>query len=183
MNFRKTSKRPLTPPPYFRKTMLRFFREAQKFATKFIRIGVTPPLFPKIHCFYRPKISGKTATKFFGSEMTPPPHSEVFRKFIEFGRGNCPLETYVIKKINLVLVIFCRIFRGQLRPTHPWLRVEGIVNYYLPVSLRPSWWCFNYQRLLSSFAVQLYLRKFCHRSWPPSWSTSCRFPCLFFPHL
>ena len=73
MNFRKTSKRPLTPPPYFRKTMLRFFREAQKFATKFIRIGVTPPLFPKIHCFYRPKIFEKTATKFFGSEMTPPP--------------------------------------------------------------------------------------------------------------
>ena len=77
------------PPPYFRKTMLRFFREAQKFATKFIRICVTPPLFPKIHCFYRPKISGKTATKFFGSEMTPP-HSEVFRKFIDFGRGSLP---------------------------------------------------------------------------------------------
>ena len=58
MNFRKTSKRPLTPTqPYFRKTMLRFFREAQKFATKFIRIGVTTPLFP-------PKITGKTATKF-----------------------------------------------------------------------------------------------------------------------
>ena len=93
---------------------------------------------------------------------------------------NFKLETYVIKKINLVLVIFCRIFRRQLRPTHPWLRVEGIVNYYLPVSLRPSWWCFNYQRLLSSFAVQLYLRKFCHRSWPPSWSTSCRFPCPIF---
>ena len=87
---------------------------------------------------------------------------------------NFKLETYVIKKINLVLVIFCRIFRRQLRPTHPWLRVEGIVNYYLPVFLRPSW-CFDYQSLLSSFAVQLYLRKFCHRSWPPSWSTSCRF--------
>merc|ERR1711947_23807 len=42
MNFRKTSKRPLTPPPYFRKKMLRFFWEARKFATKFIRIGVTP---------------------------------------------------------------------------------------------------------------------------------------------
>ena len=37
---------PPAPPPYFRKTMLRFFREAQKFATKFIRIGVTPPPFP-----------------------------------------------------------------------------------------------------------------------------------------
>ena len=32
-------------PPYFRETILRFFREAQKFATKFIRIGVTPPPF------------------------------------------------------------------------------------------------------------------------------------------
>ena len=29
---------------YFRKKMLRFFWEARKFATKFIRIGVTPPL-------------------------------------------------------------------------------------------------------------------------------------------
>ena len=67
------------PPPYFRKTMLRFFREARKFATKFIRIGVTPPLFPKIHRFYPPKITEKTATKFFGSEMTPPP----LRKFSE----------------------------------------------------------------------------------------------------
>ena len=59
--------------------IMRFFWEARKFATKFIRIGVTPPLFPKIHCFYRPKIFEKTATKFFGSEMTPPP----LRKFSE----------------------------------------------------------------------------------------------------
>ena len=37
-------------PPYFRKTMLRFFREVRKFATKLIWIGVTPPpFFLKIH--------------------------------------------------------------------------------------------------------------------------------------
>ena len=56
MNFRKTSKRPLTPPPpYFRKTMLRFFRDAQKFATKFIRIGVTPPPFSENSLFLPPQ--------------------------------------------------------------------------------------------------------------------------------
>ena len=42
------------------------------------------PLFPQ-------KITEKTATKFFGSEMTPHPHSEVFRKFIEFGTDSHPL--------------------------------------------------------------------------------------------
>ena len=62
----------------FRKTMLRCFREAQKFATKFIRIGVTPHPFPKIHHFYPHKMSEKNATKFFGSEMILP-----FQKFSE----------------------------------------------------------------------------------------------------
>ena len=86
MNFRKTSKRPLTPPPpppYFRKKMLRFFWEARKFATKFIRIGVTPPFFTQ-------KITEKTATKFFGSEMTHPP-PEVFQKFFESVTESLPL--------------------------------------------------------------------------------------------
>ena len=41
-----------------------------------------PPFSPK-------KLPKKNATQFFGSEMTPP-HSEVFRKFIEFGPGSHP---------------------------------------------------------------------------------------------
>ena len=48
-----------------------------------------PPLFPKIHRFFPSKLPKKSATKFFGSEMTPPP-SEVFRKFIQNGPRNCP---------------------------------------------------------------------------------------------
>ena len=32
-----------------------------------------PPFFRKIQRFYSPKNTEKTATKFFGSEMTPPP--------------------------------------------------------------------------------------------------------------
>ena len=54
MNFRKTSKRPLTPP-YFRKKMLRFLQRNFSECSD-------PTLF-----LYR-----KSATKFFGSEMTPP---------------------------------------------------------------------------------------------------------------
>ena len=56
-NFQTASDPP--SPPYFRKTMLRFFREAQKFATKFIRIGVTPTPFSENSLFYPPKISEK----------------------------------------------------------------------------------------------------------------------------
>ena len=81
INFRKTSKRPLTPPspPIFGNLVAFFFQEARKLATKFIRIGVTPPPFPKIHRFYPPKITEKTATEFFGSEMTP----EVYKIYDE----------------------------------------------------------------------------------------------------
>ena len=52
---------------------------------------MTPPsLFLKIQCF-SPQITQKSATKCFGLEMIPPPSSEVFQKFIEFGTGNAPL--------------------------------------------------------------------------------------------
>ena len=73
MNFWWTSQRPLTPSPLpsLRKTMLRFF------ATNFSDWS-DPPLFPKIHRFYPSKLPPKTATNFFGSEMTPP-----LRKFSE----------------------------------------------------------------------------------------------------
>ena len=74
MNFRKTSKQPLTRPPYFRKTMLRFF------ATKFF--GVQRP---------HPISLTKKRNEIFRIGNDPPPHSEVFRKFIEFGPGNAPL--------------------------------------------------------------------------------------------
>ena len=63
MNFRKTSKQPLTPPTLFSENNVALF------ATKFF--GVQRP-----HPFsYR-----KSATKFFGSEMTPPPPFGSFPK-------------------------------------------------------------------------------------------------------
>ena len=58
MNFLKISERPLTPPPppLFWKKILRFFFQTgpnrTKFATKFFRSEMTPPLFdvfPKNH--------------------------------------------------------------------------------------------------------------------------------------
>ena len=70
--------------------MLRFFREAQKFATKFIRIGMTPPPFSENSLFLPPQNFRKNRNEIFRIGNDPPPHSEVFRKFIEFGRGNCP---------------------------------------------------------------------------------------------
>ena len=76
MNFRKTSKRPLTPPPtLFSETILRFLQ--RNFS------GWSDPLL----FLYQ-----KSAKKFFGSEKTPPWPSEVFRKFIKFVRSSHPLS-------------------------------------------------------------------------------------------
>ena len=76
MNFRKTSKQPLTTPPapptLFSEKMLRFFWEARKFATKFIWIGVIPPLSPQKN--YR-----KSRNEIFWIGNDPPP----LRKFSE----------------------------------------------------------------------------------------------------
>ena len=58
MNFCKTSKQ---------KPCCAFFREARKFATKFIRIGVTPPLSPSN---YREK---KPQRNFLDRKWPPPP--------------------------------------------------------------------------------------------------------------
>ena len=72
MNFRKTSKRPLTPPPHpiFGKKCCAFVRE----------IGARSafPLPKKRNIIFR-----------IGND--PPPHSEVFRKFIEYGTDSSPL--------------------------------------------------------------------------------------------
>ena len=59
MNFWKTSKRPLTPPASFRKTMLRFF------ATNFSDWSDPPPFSRKFIVFPL-KITSRTATIFFG---------------------------------------------------------------------------------------------------------------------
>ena len=67
------------PPPYFRKTSLRFFREAQKFATKFIRIGVTPPPFSENSLFLPPQNFRKNRNEIFRIGNDPPP----IRKFSE----------------------------------------------------------------------------------------------------
>ena len=61
------------PHPIFGKQCCAFFGRPKNLQRNSFGLAWPPPLFPKIHCFYRPKISGKTATKFFGSEMTPPP--------------------------------------------------------------------------------------------------------------
>ena len=65
MNFWKSSKRPLIPPPHFRKIMLRFFPEYMtkeafimvKICNINFWIGNAPPppfgTFPKIHHFWR----------------------------------------------------------------------------------------------------------------------------------
>ena len=67
MNFRKTSKRPLTPPPApsFRKTMLRFFREVLKLQRNFSDWSDPPPFSEN-------------------SSFLPP----FFRKFIVFSPPN-----------------------------------------------------------------------------------------------
>ena len=58
------------------------------FGNKFFGMDRTPSLFPENLTLFPLKIT-KNATKFFGSEMTPPP-SEVFRKFTEFGPTDRP---------------------------------------------------------------------------------------------
>ena len=47
----------------------------------------------------------KIATKFFGSERTPPP-SEIFRKFIHFGIDRLPLAAYILQLV--LLVYWCK---------------------------------------------------------------------------
>ena len=59
--------------------MLRFFREAQKFATKFIRIGVTPPPFSENSLFLPPQNFRKNRNEIFRIGNDPPP----IRKFSE----------------------------------------------------------------------------------------------------
>ena len=54
-------------------------------------IGATPPLFPKIHCFYPSKLPQKPQRNFgFWIGNDPPPPSEVFRKFIPNGPCDRP---------------------------------------------------------------------------------------------
>ena len=80
------------PHPIFGKLCCAFFGRPENLQRNSFGLAWPPPLFPKIHRFYPPKITEKTATKFFGSEMTPPP-SEVFRKFIQNGPCDRPLPT------------------------------------------------------------------------------------------
>ena len=77
MNFRKTSKRPLTPP-------LALFSEnyVALFATKFF--GVQRP---------HPVSLLKKRNEIFRIGNDPPsPSPEVFRKFIKYGRDSLPLS-------------------------------------------------------------------------------------------
>ena len=69
----------LWPPPLFQKTMLHFFWEAQKFATKFIRICVTPPPFSENSLFLPPQNFRKNRNEIFRIGNDPPP----IRKFSE----------------------------------------------------------------------------------------------------
>ena len=87
MNFRKTSKQPLTPPTLFSENNVALF------ATKFF--GVQWP-----HPFSLPKNRNKIFR--IGNDL-PPPSSEVFRKFIKFGPGRRPLWTL----LSTVVPSFC----------------------------------------------------------------------------
>ena len=77
MNFRKTSKRPLTPHPIY--IYVALFLGGPKICNEIHLDWRDLPPFSKNSSFYLPKITEKTATKFFGSEMTPLP----LRKFSE----------------------------------------------------------------------------------------------------
>ena len=67
-NFQTASDHLPLPPPSFWKTMMRFF------ATNFSDWSDPPP-FPENSSFFPLKITAKTTTKFFESEMSPPPGS------------------------------------------------------------------------------------------------------------
>ena len=89
--FRKISERPLTPPPLFRKIILRFFPQTDCAGTKF-------------------------AMKFFGSEMTPPP----FRKFsgnssilVETGFPKCLAIMIIIVVTRCICHVFSDILMTQ----------------------------------------------------------------------
>ena len=76
MNFRKSSKRRLTPnPPHFRKVILQFFSEIHDRSIVY-------------------KYNGKNLQyKFLDWKWPPlPPPLELFRKFIRFGRERRPLD-------------------------------------------------------------------------------------------
>ena len=83
MNFRKTSKRLLTPPPALvSENNVAFFREVLKSATKFFGLEWPPLLFQKFIVFPL-KITEKICNKIFWIGNDPPPPLEVFRKFIQ----------------------------------------------------------------------------------------------------
>ena len=89
MNFRKTSKRPVTPspaPPLFPKTVVRFFLDVLK-----------------------------SATKIFGSEMAPSLLLELFQKVIKNGKGKRPWMSYM-KKFGALM--HCRMLSKVAKSHH-----------------------------------------------------------------
>ena len=108
MNFRKTSKRPLTPPRHiFGKQCCAFFGTPKNLQRNSFGLAWPPPLFPKIHCFYRPKIFKKNATKFFGVQRPhpislPKKRNEIFR----IGNDPPPIRKFSENSSNLVQVVF-----------------------------------------------------------------------------
>ena len=75
INFQKTSKRLFAPPALISENYVALFSGGAKLCNKFFWIGVTPPFFRKFVAFPPQKCSFiilKSATKFFGPEMTPP---------------------------------------------------------------------------------------------------------------
>ena len=68
-NFRKTSKRPLTPPPSFRKTMLRFL------APNFSDWSNPAPPFPENSWLFSLKITAKICNIIFWNGNDAPPLS------------------------------------------------------------------------------------------------------------
>ena len=94
-NFRTAS----DPRPFFGKKYCDFFPNRTKphqICNENFQIGNDPPPFLTFFRKIMTKIgvfkAKKNAMKFFGSEMTPPPLSEIFRKFIDFCKYRLPLE-------------------------------------------------------------------------------------------
>ena len=99
MNFRKISEQSLAPPAPFSENILQFFLQtgctSTKFAMKFFRSEMTPPLFEAFSGNSWPKLpflkQKKLQWNFLDRKWPPHPLSEIFRKFIRIRGDRLPL--------------------------------------------------------------------------------------------
>ena len=80
-------------PPFprpFLKTWLTFFSGGPKICNEIHLDWRDPPPFSENSLFLPPQNFRKNRNEIFRIGNDPPPHSEVFRKFIEFGTDSLP---------------------------------------------------------------------------------------------